>query len=193
MEVPNGPMIPGVAGNRFYHPKVPWGKDFFAKLFSMEWYSTSTDIARNRIRRGITHVDRREFDQAIEEFSASIQVYNDNPVAFFERGRAYWHTGRFQEAADDLQAVVICKADGPRWLFHTYSLLGDSLRRIGKYDRAILNLNVALNYHADGQVYLSRGRARLENNDRDRAVEDFNEAIRLDSGITASVPVVPEG
>jgi tetratricopeptide (TPR) repeat protein len=112
-------------------------------------------------------------------------------VAIFERGRAHWLTGQFREAAEDLQKTVLWNAEDPQLRFHTYALLGDSQRRTGRYDLATVNLTAALGYQEDAQVYLSRGLAYLEKKEHDRAVADFNEAIRLDPGIRTSVPAVP--
>jgi tetratricopeptide (TPR) repeat protein len=135
--------------------------------------------------------DRMKFDRAIEDFSDSIAAYSDNRVALFERGRAYWHTGRYREAANDLRLIVHQSYEDPRWRFHTHALLGDSLLRLGEYDKAILNLSAALNLHEDALVYLSRGHAYTGRGDLDRATADFAEAARLDPSIRLPVPAVP--
>ena len=65
------------------------------QAISLKW------VSARAMKRGMDQVDRGEFEQAIANFG-----YNDfsldNEVASFERGRAYWHLGRFQDAVGDL-------------------------------------------------------------------------------------------
>jgi tetratricopeptide (TPR) repeat protein len=171
---------------RFFHPKLQWSTySLLDKLMSLKW------VSARALKRGMDQVDRGEFAQAIPNFG-----YNDfsldNEVASFERGRAYWHLGRFQEAVGDLLRIAQSNPKDPVWLSHIYYFLGDSYREVGNYDLAILNLGIALRFRADPNAYLSRGWAYQAKNDHVRAMTDFAEAIRLDPVIKTRVAAVSE-
>jgi tetratricopeptide (TPR) repeat protein len=191
---------------RLYHPKfrvanrrrswnlaiiVPWFwprllGDYLVYLESEPFWT-----AMAAIDRGIDHVERGQFEEAIGEFTKALQLAWSSSVAFFERGRAYWYVGRFQEAAGDLLRAAQSNPEDPEWLFHIYYLLGDSYRQIGNHKMALLNLGIAIGQRPDAAAYVSRGWAYLGKNDLDRAGADFGEAVRLDPSLRTAVPFVP--
>ena len=59
-----------------------------------------------------------------------------------------------------------------------------SYRMIGKYDRALVDLNKAISLNPNiAGLYLERGLALDGDNDHERAIADFSEAIRRDSSL----------
>jgi tetratricopeptide (TPR) repeat protein len=52
-------------------------------------------------KRGNIHLDRREFDAAFSDYSASLKLEPNQPVTFFNRAIAAGHLGRLDVATED--------------------------------------------------------------------------------------------
>ncbi len=126
--------------------------------------------------RGVAYVRNRDYDRAIADYDAALQIAPNNPFTHNSRGIAYRLKGDYDRAIADHDAAI---GRGPRnaQFFNNrgvaYRWKGDYDRAIADYSRAIqLNPNYVLAYGGRAFAY----RMKL---DFTRALADHDAEVRL--------------
>jgi len=150
-------------------------------------------------RRGEIFMQSNLYDQAIKDFSSAIVL---NPMfsdAFLNRGRAYSEKGMPEEAMNDFNHAIKADSDHADMPFIDRAAPGiqedgasladkgkaDELNQQGVanmekelYDEAIKNFTQAIDLQTTlDDAYINRGRIYTLQNNLDKALTDFNQAV----------------
>jgi len=149
--------------------------------------------------RGDSYRMINEYDQAIADLNTAIILDKNDAVAYARRGEAYRGKEQYSQAIHDFNEAITLD---PNFSF-AYGSRGAAYCKIDQYDQAISDCNKALmldpNYtfaydireeacriknqhHA--QAYAARGKEYFAKGWYDQAINDYNEAIRLDQNYT---------
>ena len=150
--------------------------------------SASIDHATARLRRGITYGEQGDFELALSDYSAVVEM-PDAPVelrakALFNRGVTYAKQGGIERALSDYSAVVEM-LDAPvdlraRALFNrgvTYSKLGDIERALSDFSALSAMTDAPAEKRAD--ALFNRGVTYSQQGDIERALLDYSAVIAM--------------
>lgn len=129
-------------------------------------------------QRGISRFEKHDFEGAITDFTKAIELNGQSlEFCFYFRGIALYRLNRVDEAIADLSKAITLKQH-PRF----YHDRGNLLAQIGDHDRAMIDLNKAIEIEPqNARAYGDRGIVRLLRGD-DAATElDFKKCFELDS------------
>ena len=130
-----------------------------------------------RLGRGRTLAERREYDQAIAAFTEAIQIDPRSAEAYLGRGECYWRNKDYDNTILDCTQAIRIDSESAA----AYSRRGTAYS--GKKDQvqAMLDFNEAIRLDPKfAHAFCGRGIAYYDKRQYDRAIADFNEAIRLD-------------
>ena len=128
-------------------------------------------------RRGLEHLRKREYDQAIEDFTLAIQLKSDFVDAYHYRAIAYHEKGELERAILDYTVVIQLKPDD----VNAYIGRGIAYFRKGRNDEAIEDYTEAIQQQPDFvDAYDNRGDVHFRKKEYDEAIEDFTVVIRLE-------------
>ncbi len=127
--------------------------------------------------RGNAYLEKGEFDRAIADYSAAMQLEPTFAWSYCNRGLALAKKGEFRDALPDLNEAI--RLD-PK-LADAYRNRGWAYVELNENDKAIADLVSAIRLGStDAFTYVTRGRAYHNQEAHDQAITDFNEAIRID-------------
>ncbi len=148
-------------------------KDSLA-LFTAAIKADPHPVSYNNI--AVCHLDRREYELAIEPLSRAIELDPRYVKAYINRITAYQKTGRMEEAKADLSQMVKVEprnAEG-------YNCRADVLLDLQRYDEAISDFTSAIKLSPNApNSYNNRATARFMKGDYAAATEDCRKAITL--------------
>lgn len=141
--------------------------------------------------RGVAYsYSKQNYDRAIKDFNEAIRLNGKHSIAYGQRGIAYKNKGNAAQALADLQTAVALDPDNKTAANElkklndpSYSSDIDKCYQYLEADRAIsfcTKIIEAGTYEQMSDIYSSRGVAySYSKKNYDRAIKDFNEAIRL--------------
>ena len=134
-------------------------------------------------QQGLAFLKNREFEEAIEAFSRSINLNNQNAKAFYLRGGAFAALQRYQQCvADCTTALEIDPLCG-----QAYHNRGLAYLRLGKLEEALADCHRAVELLPQkAAVLVVRGYAYQEAGLNEQAIDDFRAALRIDPGCQAA-------
>jgi len=128
--------------------------------------------------RGTAYLYNSNFDQAITDFSKTLELQTDYALAYHNRSIAYFSKGEYDRVITDIDQAIRLKSDDA----YAYSIRGTAYYFKGQYDSSIANLNQVIKLKLDNVYdYYYRGLAYYYKGDRDNALLDFDQAIKLKS------------
>jgi tetratricopeptide (TPR) repeat protein len=128
------------------------------------------------LNRGIEYFDKGYYDQAINDYSASINLDSRNADVYNNRGTAYQAKHDFDRAISDFETAV--SLDPHHAL--AYNNRGIAHASKGEYDLAIASYDKAIGINpAYGGAYNNRGYAYARKGQYAGAIQDFSQAIAL--------------
>lgn len=134
--------------------------------------------AAQALARGNTALEKKEFDQAISEYSEAIRLQPGWAWAYCKRGQAYMNKKEYARAIADCDEAL--KLDAK--LIDALAFRAASQFDGGDFDAAIATADRALKLDdKDVFFYFIRGTSSLQKGALDRAIADLSEAIRLDA------------
>ena len=116
--------------------------------------------------RGNAYRDKKDYDRAIADYNQAIRLNPNNTDTYFNRGVTYYDKKDYNRAIADWESVLKINPN------HAYAR--NNLEAVKKQ----LNSNSSGSPN-DADAYYNRGGAYAMKGDDDRAIEDFNQAIRL--------------
>jgi tetratricopeptide (TPR) repeat protein len=140
--------------------------------------------------RGIVKLMNLDIAGGIADLSKAIALNPEYREAYANRAIGYSLAGEHERAVEDARRVLAFAPGQPaNYLF--YGLVGTSLLALGKDREAVEFLDDALrltpeNEPRRGGFYLARSEAWAALGERDRALADAREAMRLDPSIAAA-------
>jgi tetratricopeptide (TPR) repeat protein len=118
-----------------------------------------------------------KWDQAIADYTATLQSNPNNTAALSSRGNAYIWKGDYDRAITDLSTALRLNPNNAialnsrGWLYN----------HRGNYDQAIADFNAALRINQNyADALKNRGNAYIWKGDYDRAITDCDTALRID-------------
>lgn len=136
----------------------------------------SADLATAYLNRGLEYFARRNYDQAIADYSASLSLDAKNADVYNNRGNAYHAKRDFPRALKDFnKAIALNPAHALAYNNRgiVYGDMGDYRRAIDDYDQAIAI------HPAYASAYNNRGNIRAKEGDFRLAIQDYSQAIVL--------------
>ena len=141
--------------------------------------------------RGINHLEKGEFNAAIQDFTEAIQLRPDHAAIYRCRGTAYFGTKDFDEAIQDYQRTIEIELennaayddnDDAHRLGFAYAGRANTYLEAGDFDTAIQDYHASIaidpdrkiNYTRLESAYRARAAAYLENDDFQNAIEDWS-------------------
>lgn len=126
------------------------------------------------LNRGLEYFDKGYYDQAISDFSASIDLDPRNADVYNNRGNGYQAKRDFDRAISDFDTAISLN---PRHAL-AYNNRGIARANKGEFDLAIASYDGAIGLDpAYGGAYNNRGYAYARKGEYGRAVQDFSQAI----------------
>jgi tetratricopeptide (TPR) repeat protein len=138
-------------------------------------YDTRT-LAVAYLNRGLEYFDKGYYDQAINDYSASIGLDARNADVYNNRGTAYQAKHDFDSAIGDFNTAISLN---PRHAL-AYNNRGIAHASKGEYDLAIASYDGAIGLDPGyAGAYNNRGYAYARKGANDHAIQDFGQAIAL--------------
>lgn len=152
--------------------RAPWAPSEVLQLANAFYY------------RGLAYQRKREYDNAIADFTAALHWEPKSSPVLRERGVTYSMKGETARGLRDFDKVIRLYPDEALG----YALRADTLQATNQWDAALeavatalrINPTLATAYHIRAQAYL--GKKQYDN-----AICDFGEADRLDPNHTSSI------
>ena len=124
-----------------------------------------------------TYMDMKQWDEAITNLTAVINVSPQDVWAFERRGESYRMLGLYDKAIVDLNDVIKINP----YSSYGYAVRGSSFYYLEMYDSALTDFNEAIRLNPQYTfAYGNRGMVYQSIEMYDSALSDLNEAIRLD-------------
>jgi len=127
--------------------------------------------------RGLVYRDMTDYDRALADFNAVIQLEPGQGQHRYNRGVVYHRMGQEQDAIEDLTKAIELGSTGAA----VYSERGLAWRALGNMAQATNDLTAAIEADATQTSYLShRAQCLFEQGLYDRAEADLSRALQLD-------------
>ncbi|MFN2290172.1 MAG: tetratricopeptide repeat protein [Anaerolineae bacterium] len=137
---------------------------------------TPTPSAGEHLDKGNDYLDQGQFDQAIAEFQAAIQLDPDLTNAHYNLGLAYQKQDKLDEAAAAYQEAIQLDPD----LAEAHNNLGLIYDTQGKSDQAIAEYQEAIGIDpGDDKAHYNLALLYYHQGELDPAIAEYEETIRL--------------
>jgi tetratricopeptide (TPR) repeat protein/serine/threonine protein kinase len=131
--------------------------------------------------RASAHLSRKEYDQALEDYTEALRLAPRDAEAYVGRGLAYANKGDLGRAIADYDQGI---ALDPKYAL-AYHNRGDAYRLKGASGRAIADCTEAIRLDPKfAPAYGTRGAAHRQKGDLREAIADYDRAIELDPKYT---------
>ena len=148
--------------------------------------------AEKHYKNGDNHLQKKEYDQAIEELTQAIKIYPNYSDAYFLRSCVYLQKEDRSRALADSNEIVRVNPN-----FHSsFSVRADIYEKMGEYDKAIDDCSEMIRLSPDkeeevyfgeiktihnpkGGAYYKRGCIYQEKGDYESAIVDYKESLRI--------------
>jgi len=135
-------------------------------------------VAVSPLQRGLDAYKAGDFDSAIADESAAIQLNPNDEKAYYNRALAYTKKGNYDPALTDLNQAVLLDPKDEKALNNR----GVIFQRKSAYDQALADFNQSLQLVPnDTKALNNRGTTYKLKGDYDKALTDYNAAIQIDA------------
>jgi len=111
-----------------------------------------------------------------------LKNYPDTPIAYNNRGEAYFRKGDYDRAIFDYDQALSIDPNY-KTAYYLYENRGTAYLMKGDYERAIADYHQALRINPnDANAYYNRGTAYFNKGDFEEAISDFNKALEINPG-----------
>jgi tetratricopeptide (TPR) repeat protein len=94
------------------------------------------DRATYRTNRGAAHLNRGDYDLALEDLNEAVLLDPEDALATYNRGATYFYKNDFEHALTDLKRSAKLDPDHTK----TFYYMGRSLHELGRNDEAVTQL-----------------------------------------------------
>jgi tetratricopeptide (TPR) repeat protein len=128
--------------------------------------------------RGNAYFFHHQYDRALSDYSAFIQLEPENYLVYGNRGNTYYYLGQYENAVADCEETLRLN---PQYSF-AYTVRGAAYNALERYDEAIADCNEALRLNPqDSYAYAYRANAYYAKGQYDRARMDYDNALLLNT------------
>ncbi len=132
--------------------------------------------SEEHMKKGDNLLSKGKYEEAIIEYSKSIEYDEENTNAHLQRAMAYNITKQYQKAVDDYNKVLEKDPD----LNNVKNSRGSSYMKLKQFDKAIHDFNDILNSDPKNQeAYNNRGWCKKHTGDKAGACEDWKKSKKL--------------
>jgi len=125
-------------------------------------------------QRGLDHLRRKEYDQAIASFREALQVQAEYPDALDNLGKALEATGKDAEAIAEFDKAIKIAPDNAA----AHADKGMALFHEGKYEEAAASYRLAIEHHKDfSEAQNGLGASLLHLGKNDEAIAAFRSSV----------------
>ncbi|MBN9602190.1 MAG: DUF1850 domain-containing protein [Afipia felis] len=152
-----------------------------ARAISSEIILARPDDAEAYELRGNAWVGLKNYEKALDDYDAAIRLTPKEARLYASRAAAFVRLRNFRMAVRDYTEAVKLDHSVARLLDRA-----DAFKRVRRTDLALDDLTDAIGLAPDSpMLYRARGEIYARNNAYDRAIADYNHAIRLDPVATS--------
>ncbi len=131
---------------------------------------------REIFENGVNLLKQEKNQEAVDVFTALLEMAPENPDAFKNRGVAYMKLNRYDEAIDDFEQVKQIVPD----LKGLYSNLGVAWYYKKEYSKAIANYDKEISQSPENHfAYFNRAICRVELKDYEKSLQDVIKTLEL--------------
>lgn len=136
-------------------------------------------------------LDSDDDDYKINCLSKVLSIDPDHVSAYNNRGLAYQHMGRYEDAINDYNTGLSLDPNN----FMLYGNRGATYNLMGRYVEAINDFDQALSINPDGpKIYLNRGNSKYYLNRFNEAISDYKRAMSRDhNALYSNIALAYEG
>ena len=152
-----------------------------AQIVNSEWHKASrNDLIESHFKRGQCLIELQRFKEAIGSFDVVIELKATHAEAYYWRGLAKVYLNHSNSIKDFNRALSV-----KPHLFEAYLARACIYAMQGRITKAILNCNQVVKLNARSvRGFLYRGALKYLSRGYEYAIDDLNEAIRLDHTCT---------
>jgi tetratricopeptide (TPR) repeat protein len=134
-----------------------------------------TDAAEY-IARGDKYYEKDDYEKAIADYSAAIELEPQNAAAFIARSRAYYQQEDYEKVIADCTAAIDFDPEEPNAFF----VRGNAFLETEQLDKAIADYNLVIKLAPDFYgSYHNRGIAYFNKGDYKSAIASYEKALEL--------------
>jgi tetratricopeptide (TPR) repeat protein len=134
--------------------------------------------ADDRFLRGNALYDAGDFEAALVEYTAALELEPDDPDTLNNRGITFRRLERYDEALADYNRALELTPNAP----DTLNNRGAALAYLARYEEALADFNRSLDLRPDDPTTLSNRGAALDDLGRyDEALADYNRSLEVRS------------
>jgi tetratricopeptide (TPR) repeat protein len=139
-------------------------------------------IYRNR---GEAYSWAGQYDLAVSDFDSALVIDPDDVDALYQRGFAFYAMQAHDRAVADTDRLIALGEKAKNYA--VYQLRCHALAALGRYDEAIRSCSEQLRPFAREIFYVDRGEVYLLAGQNDRAIEDFDAALKINSKMAHAI------
>ena len=148
------------------------------EVFSKALLQEPDDIIILR-NRGVNRVRLENFDDAIVDLNAAIQISPENDRQYYFRALAFYHLEDVEKALSDVNTAIQLNSESPR----LYLLKGMCYDFLDEYSKAIDEFTTCISLdEKNEEAYHHRAWALLSEGNKNAAISDLDKLITLDPG-----------
>jgi tetratricopeptide (TPR) repeat protein len=134
-------------------------------------------LAAAYFKRGQCFLFLQKYDMALPDFDATIEREPRNADALLFRGTCQANLGKSSQAIKDYSRALGINPN----LAQAYVAEADLYQATGKHARAVKAYSRSLADQPSGEILIKRGHSLIKLGENDKAVEDFTQAIKLNT------------
>jgi len=138
-------------------------------------WSADRKAAEAAFERGLAHLEKEKWNEAIEQFSEVVRLEPKSAEAYYNRGLAWGGKQDWHKAISDFDAFLKLEPNDP----DGYLTRSEALTNLGQIEAAIADLDSVLRLTPeDVDVYCLRGKLREKEGEYRLALFDYNLALQ---------------
>ena len=151
----------------------------------------SDDAFTNYVRPGIAAGINGNYDRDIADQTTALGLMPRMVAAHYERGIAYLHESKWDNAIADMTAVIKAPPSSQRpqnMVAAAYQFRGDAYGAKGDLPNALADYNQALNFNPrDAFTLNSRGMVYFNQKSYDAAIADYTAALQINPKLAGAL------
>jgi tetratricopeptide (TPR) repeat protein len=161
-------------------PKEKLKEFIFCPDYFKDKKSAKDLIAEKHVQMGDRHFEKKEFLSADYEYGKALSVKDDHLKANIGKGKTLFAMGKKEEARKVFSKMSRLESLFEKENKHIFNEFGIELRKKGMFEEATVNYLKALSVDSGDEIlYYNLGRVYYEQGDREKAMEQLKQALKI--------------